>query len=105
MKTETNEYGFRKDFDWNTRFDLKTDVGDYQISTVDLGLDHSFGIGEPLYYETMIFLKENIFKPLEERKKNIFEDYQERYSTEDEAKKGHKRAIDYVKNKLEDNNE
>lgn len=30
-------------------------VGDLGVSTVWLGLDHSFGIGPPLIFETMIF--------------------------------------------------
>ena len=95
---DLTKYGFRKDFNWETRFDLKTTVGDYLVSTVDLGLDHSFGIGEPLYYETMIFRKDH------NHKNNQFEYYQERYSTEEEARKGHEVAIDYVKNELKENN-
>lgn len=79
------KYGFRKDFNWETRFDLKTEIDDYIISTVDLGIDHSFGIGEPLYYETMIF-KKGSFNEL----------YCVRYATEKEARKGHKIAIQYV---------
>lgn len=82
--------GFREGFDWATRWQLKTKVKGCEISTVDLGLDHSFGIGAPLYYETMIFGDDK------------FEGYQERYSTKKEAKKGHKEAIKYVKEKLKE---
>lgn len=99
---ELNEYGFRKDFDWNNRFDLKTKVDGYEISTVDLGLDHSFGGEKPLYYETMIFLIENIGK-IDDRKENIFEDYQVRYSTQEEAIEGHRLAIEFVKEVLKNN--
>lgn len=88
--------GFREDFDWETRFDLKKKVGKYRISTVDLGLGHSFGIGEPLYYETMIFSDDE---------ENPFEYYQERYTTEEEARKGHKKAIKYVKEHLKEDYE
>lgn len=101
---DLSKYGFRKDFDWDNRFDLKTTVGDYQVSTVDLGLNHQFIDGlPPLYYETMIFIKGDNF---EERhsKENPFEDYQERYSTEEEAKKGHQKAIEYVKQQLKEAN-
>jgi len=31
------------------------DVGPYRISTVFLGLDHNFGEGPPLLFETMVF--------------------------------------------------
>lgn len=97
-KGNLTRFGYREDFDWETRFNLKTTVGKYEVSTVDLGLDHSFGMGDPLYYETMIFLKDNVFKfPLEEREENIFEYYQERYTTEEQARAGHQKAIDYVK--------
>ena len=34
----------------------ETHVGDYWISTVFLGLDHSFHHGPPVLFETMIFL-------------------------------------------------
>ena len=88
---DLSKLGYRKDFDWNNRFDLKTEVNGNLISTVDLGIDHSFGIGEPLYYETMVFAKNG--------KDIIFDDlYCERYSTEKEAIEGHKKAIELVKN-------
>lgn len=88
---KTNKYGFREDFDYDTRFDLKTGVNGYLISTVDLGIDHSFGIGKPLYYETMVF----------ETKDNEIDFsgiFQKRYSTEEEARKGHKIVVEMVKN-------
>ena len=94
-KIDLTKFGFRKDFDWETRFDLKTKVGKYEVSTVDLGIDHNFGFGKPLYYETMIFQKngdEIDFSGI----------YQERYSTEEEAREGHKRAIKYVKELLKE---
>ena len=95
MKTDLEKYGFRKGFDFETRFDLKTYEGDYLISTVDLGLNHQFMEGlPPLYYETMIF-------NWEDESGNPFEYYQYRYSTEEEAREGHQRAIEYVKSELE----
>lgn len=33
-----------------------TRIGPFEVSTVFLGLDHSFGDGEPLIFETMTFL-------------------------------------------------
>jgi hypothetical protein len=35
---------------------FETFVGAYRVSTVFLGLDHSFGHGPPVLFETMIFL-------------------------------------------------
>ena len=51
-----------------------------RISTVFLGLDHSFSGGEPILFETMIFGGEH-------------NNYQERYSTWEEAEAGHEKAV------------
>lgn len=57
------------------------------ISTVWLGMDHNFGGGEPLIFETMVF----------PTKANYMEEICERYSTEEEALLGHER----IKKQLE----
>lgn len=45
--------------DWfqnnENRIVAKTEVGDIVVSTVCLGLDHNWGDGPPLIFETMIF--------------------------------------------------
>ena len=103
LKERLKRCGFREDFNWDTRFDLKTEVGEYTVSTVDLGLDHSFGFGPPLYYETMIFLTENFGVNFTgHHKEHHFEDYQVRYSTEEEAREGHKKAVEIVKKYIEE---
>ena len=33
----------------------KTEIGDLEVSTVWLGIDHNWGDGPPLIFETMIF--------------------------------------------------
>lgn len=77
--------------EWAERFDTKnrvvkqTTIGEVKISTVFLGLDHSFGEGAPLLFETMIFGGKE-------------DGYQERYSRWDEAEKGHDAACEIVKN-------
>ena len=67
-------------------------VGDLQISTVFLGIDHGFGCdGPPILYETMVF---------NQSKDNIHpwrEIYMERCATWDEAVEMHQRAIQWVK--------
>lgn len=60
------------------------------VSTVFLGLDHQFGDGEPLVFETMIFGGEHDL-------------YQDRYATWDEAVEGHKYACELVNANNEDN--
>lgn len=65
------------------RIVAKTKVGDVSVSTVFLGIDHSFDGGRPLLFETMIFGGEH-------------DQYQDRYSTYEEAEEGHKKAVALV---------
>jgi len=62
----------------------KTIVGDVEISTVFLGIDHNYFGDEPLWFETMIF-------------GGKFDEYQERYTTWDQAEEGHKKAVALVR--------
>ena len=50
------------------------------VSTVWLGLDHQFGDGPPLIFETMVF----------QSRDSLDEQDMERYSTIEEAREGHK---------------
>lgn len=63
--------------------DITTKRG-IRISTVFLGLDHQYGEGEPLLFETMIF-------------GNNVGDMMCRYSTFNQAREGHRRAIKLVR--------
>lgn len=56
------------------------------VSTVWLGLDHNHFGGVPLLFETMVFSEYH-------GGTNI---YMERYSTWDEAKEGHQKAMEWV---------
>ena len=56
-----------------------TKIGDKEVSTVFLGMDHSFGRGSLLLYETMVFGDED--------------GIQERYSTKEEALAGHDKIV------------
>lgn len=53
------------------------------VSTVFLCLDHNYGAGSPLLFETMIFGGE-------------YDQYMQRYSTWKEAELGHQNAIDKI---------
>lgn len=77
--------------EWANRFEKDNrHVGDdtaggVRVSTVFLGIDHSFGSsGPPLLFETMVFGGEHDGK-------------QERYSTWEEAEEGHARFLQMVK--------
>jgi len=63
-----------------------TQIKKVDISTVFLGMDYNFiGEGEPVLFETMIF-------------GGKYNEYQQRYSTWEEAENGHKEAVNLVKN-------
>jgi len=51
-----------------------------RVSTIWLGLDHSFGTGPPVIFETMVFHDGEDFA-------------QDRYATEAEARAGHDRYV------------
>jgi len=82
-------------FEWAKWFDkaerrvalskLVEDKMAVDVSTVFLGLDHNYGSGPPILFETMIFGGKH-------------SDYQERYCTWEEAEEGHKRAVALVLN-------
>ena len=59
--------------------------GNIRVSTVFLGLDHSIE-GPPVLFETMVLGGTHDF-------------FQERYSTYEEAEKGHEEAVNMVLNK------
>lgn len=64
---------------------IKDQINDYFVSTVFLGVDHSFGDGPPILWETMVF-------------KNGEEIYCNRYSSAKEARQGHQTAVLWVLN-------
>jgi hypothetical protein len=68
-------------------YDELTDLNgdDVRVSTVFLGLDHSYGSGKPVLWETMIFGGEND------------QAYQERYASYEQALEGHQKAINFIK--------
>ena len=76
--------------EWAQKFEsqdrkvAKDKVGEAEISTVFLGLDHQYGEGKPLIFETMVFGGE-------------LDQEMDRYSTWEEAEEGHKAMMEKVK--------
>lgn len=82
-------------------------VGPFWVSTVWLGLDHQYGDGPPLIFETMVF---DVVDPVIEEKvwtvggktfrwtsDSSWRDLDlERYTTEEQALEGHKRMVDKI---------
>jgi hypothetical protein len=80
--SSTSEWG--RWFETADRVVKKTRINDAEVSTVFLGLDHSFGMGgPPLLFETMIFGGKS-------------DGEQWRYSTWEEAEKGHDEVVALV---------
>ena len=67
-------------FDGRDRVVGRTEVGKARVSTVFLGIDHSFGMGPPLWFETMVFGGEH-------------DEATFRYTTWAEAEAGHARVV------------
>lgn len=59
------------------------------VSTVHLGIDHSFGGGPPLIFETMVFFDGDDGE------------YQWRYSTLEAAQRGHETILEGVRNRVD----
>lgn len=87
--------GYREDFDPDNRVVKQENIvvgkNTYFISTVDLGLDHSFIGGEPLYYETMVFIRKD------DGEVDFSEQYVDRYTTKTEAIVGHSWVVNQLK--------
>lgn len=75
---------------WGTWFETanrvvaKTKTKDAEVSTVFLGVDHSFGVGPPILWETMVF-----GGPLDQD--------QDRYTSLADARKGHEDMVARVR--------
>lgn len=77
--------------EWAALFELREEYGriavhrdgDLFVSTVWLGNDNSFGEGEPLIFETMVFGHSD----------PRWEDFQVRWSTQEGARRGHELVV------------
>ena len=81
--------------EWGRLFDREkrkvafNEVGDVNVSTVFLGLDHNYEDGPPILFETMIFGGEH-------------DEYQDRCATWNEALEMHDRAVALVHESIND---
>lgn len=74
-------------FEKQDRIVAQDNVVDIKISTVFLGIDHSFGVGPPLIFETMVFGGD-------------LDQEMDRYSTWKEAVNGHKKMVRKVRKNI-----
>lgn len=77
------EPNFPKGF-FNDRRVARTVLPGCTVSTVWLGLNHSFGEGPPLIFETMVFGE-------------LYDGELQRYSTEEGAVRGHLKVLDRLR--------
>jgi hypothetical protein len=61
----------------------RTEVANVMVSTVFLGIDHQFGDGPPILWETMVF-------------GGTLDGEQRRYSSKEDAKRGHAEMVKKV---------
>lgn len=81
---ETDLIKWAEWFEKADRHVANTEIGNVRVSTVFLGLDHSFGGKIPLLFETMIFGGKH-------------DSYQERCATWEEAEIEHTKAVNLIK--------
>lgn len=80
---DTTKHGHK--YKWGTeRRIARTVVGDITVSTVWLGLDHDYLTGVPVIFETMTF-------------GDPYENELRRYSTEEDAIRGHLKVLDRLR--------
>jgi hypothetical protein len=92
--------------DWSYKRVRETVVADvWRVSTVWLGIDHGFGWGPPLTFETMVFeLAEShgympevpawgLLAHAYTFHESVMDDLQARYSTETQAVEGHEATV------------
>jgi len=84
VESSTTEYYMWEEENPTKRIVKQYTIGDIRISTVFLGLDHSYNSDKPILWETMIFGGKQ-------------DQYQERYSSYEDALIGHQKALDLVK--------
>lgn len=82
----------------------QTHISSYLISTVFLGIDHGFGGGQPVLWETMIFYRPNTRSLSPLYHKAWESDLPEclRYTSMEEARLGHWHLVNILRNKLKD---
>jgi hypothetical protein len=85
VESNTNEYVKWSSRNPKKRIVKQETIGNTYISTVFLGLDHSFRGKIPVLWETMMFGGQ------------YDQNYQERYSSYEDAVKGHQKAINFIK--------
>jgi len=73
-------------FESSDRIVEQTQIRDVTVSTVFLALNHNYGKGEPLIYETMVF-------------KGPLDGEMNRYATKEQAIEGHRIMVEKVKAK------
>ncbi len=78
---ETNLMGWAKFFESPEKIiKQETLPNGLRVSTVFIGIDHNWGDGEPLLFESMVF--------------GLDDEVQERYSTYEQAEEGHRKLVD-----------
>lgn len=82
-----------RSFDESNRRVAANTVGYRWVSTVFLGLDHNFGDGPPILFESMMFPRHRG----RGRRRETRDQIQVRYSTWDEAEKGHEGLVLFFK--------
>lgn len=74
---------------WQVGSDI---IAGHRVSTVLLAVDHAFGVAPTLWFETMVFFRE------EGERIDGADEYCERYETWEQAKAGHETVCEALRN-------
>jgi hypothetical protein len=77
--------------DWEYRVVERDRIHGALVSTVWMGIDHSFGFGPPLIFETMAADETGNDRP------GWWDEFSRRYSSEEEARVGHAEVLGQVR--------
>ena len=87
-----DHFAWARWFQKSDRHVAETIIGKIRISTVFLGLNHQFGKGPPILFETMVF-------------NGSLDGEQNRYHTWQKAQEGHNQMVEFIKKRRSNANE
>lgn len=90
----------REDVDWGNRWHIRSyPMQGMQVSTIFMAIDHNYGDGPPVLFETMAFsVDKNGCVDITEPSQHPWHEYQERYTTKRRAENGHAIICAAIKN-------
>jgi hypothetical protein len=97
------EPDLRKWAEWyenvSNRIVRKERIGSFLVNTIFLGIDHDFGDGGTLLFETMVFDEAELYydQLVDKHFPTAIDEYTRQYSTWNDAEAGHQKTVDLIR--------